>query len=138
MGTLTTKETTMQKKPATKKPPKLSTGKQTKPARARRDTPRGHHIAAAPQNQPTVTVAAKPRARARMRRATATAAQRRGADLVRYLRIHSKKPYAKRGEEAIRQLAIETAHLGRLELGEIATVGEPKSPTNDDPEGGGR
>jgi hypothetical protein len=30
------------------------------------------------------------------------------------------------GEEAIRRLAIETAHLGRLELGEIATVHDPK------------
>ncbi len=35
---------------------------------------------------------------------------------MRFLRIHAKKPYGTRGEEAIRQLAVEVAHLANLEL----------------------
>jgi hypothetical protein len=55
-------------------------------------------------------------ARARMSRRTLTPAQRRGLDLARFLRIHARKPYGRRGEEAIRRLAVEVGHLGNLEL----------------------
>jgi hypothetical protein len=51
-----------------------------------------------------------------LHRATLTPAGLRGRDLVRFLRIHAKKPYGSRGEEAIRQLAVEVAHLANLEL----------------------
>jgi hypothetical protein len=54
-----------------------------------------------------------------MRRATASPAQRRGAELVRFLRIHAKRPYGPRGENATIALAREVAHLARLELGEV-------------------
>jgi hypothetical protein len=43
---------------------------------------------------------------------------------VRFLRIHAKRPFGRRGEEAIRKLAIEVAHLGNLELGAVASVRE--------------
>jgi hypothetical protein len=66
---------------------------------------------------------AKPRPLARMHRATASPAQRKGAELTRFLRIHAKRPFARRGE-AIRRLAIEAAHLGRIELGAAASVPE--------------
>lgn len=52
----------------------------------------------------------------RMHRATLTPAGLRGRDLVRFLRIHSKKPYGARGEEAIRKMAVEVGHLGNAEL----------------------
>lgn len=58
----------------------------------------------------------KPRPMARTHRRLATPAQRRGADLVRFLRIHSKRPFATRGENAIVALAREVGHLGNLEL----------------------
>jgi hypothetical protein len=53
-----------------------------------------------------------------MRRSLLSPAERRGAELVRYLRIHSKRPYGERGERAIQTLAIEAAHLARIELAE--------------------
>ena len=53
---------------------------------------------------------------ARFRRANATPAQRRGADLVRYLRIHLKRPYGDRGIRELEKLAVEVAHLANLEL----------------------
>ncbi len=56
---------------------------------------------------------------ARMRHATASPAQRRGAELVRFLRIHVKRPYGPRGEAANIALAREVAHLARIELGEV-------------------
>ncbi len=76
--------------------------------------------APAPPTQPHVEVAAAPPApkpvAGRMHRATLTPAGLRGRDLVRFLRIHCKKPYGNRGEEAIRKMAIEVGHLGNLEL----------------------
>ncbi len=72
----------------------------------------------APPTPPPTTVApvVKPRPMARTHRRLATPAGRRGADLIRFLRIHAKKPYGQRGEEAIRRLAVEVAHLANLEL----------------------
>jgi len=91
------------------------------PASAMRPTP-------AATSTPTPMLPAAPvvrlRPAARMRRATASPAQRRGADLTRYLRIHTKHPYADRGIRAIHKLALEVAHLGRLELGASAPVAE--------------
>jgi hypothetical protein len=49
-----------------------------------------------------------------------TPAARRGSELVRYLRIHAKHPYGKRGEGAVVELAREVAHLARVQLGEVA------------------
>src|SRR5437868_3913358 len=66
----------------------------------------------------------KPRPSGRTRRATASPAARRGADLVRFLRIHEKHAYGERGVRAIYKLALEVAHLGRLELGDVAPVAE--------------
>ena len=65
--------------------------------------------------QPPPRVAPR-RAAGRLHRATLTPAGMRGRDLIRFLRIHAKKPYGKRGEEAIRQMAVEVGHLGNLEL----------------------
>lgn len=59
---------------------------------------------------------ARSRPVARFRRVGASPAQQRGADLVRYLRIHLKHPYGKRGIAAIEKLAREVAHLANLEL----------------------
>jgi hypothetical protein len=117
---------------STKKPKRATT---KKPARSRRPTTPEPLQAAAPETivstpeiEPTpalVTAATtepapvptvKPRPMARTRRRLASPAQRRGADLVRYLRIHAKKPFGRRGEEAIRRLAVEVGHLGNLEL----------------------
>jgi hypothetical protein len=58
---------------------------------------------------------AKP-ARARMSRRALSPAAKRGVELVRYLRIHTKKPYGTRGENAIVRLAREVGHLAGLEL----------------------
>ena len=52
----------------------------------------------------------------RMHRATLTPAGLRGRDLVRFLRIHTKKPYGDRGIAAIVKLAREAARLGLSEL----------------------
>lgn len=65
---------------------------------------------------PATSPPAPRRAAGRLHRATLTPAGQRGRDLVRFLRIHAKKPYGQRGEEAIRQLAVEVGHLGNLEL----------------------
>jgi len=106
----------MQKKPTKKVPPKPA-----KKQAARTTAPAITTTVATP---PTTSQVAKPRPVARYRRASMTAAQRRGADLVRFLRIHSKKPFARRGEEAIRKLAIEVGHLANIELGAVASVRE--------------
>jgi len=63
----------------------------------------------------TAAPVAKP-ARARMSRRTLSPAAKRGVELVRYLRIHTKKPYGTRGENAIVRLAREVGHLAGLEL----------------------
>lgn len=97
----------------TKKP------KKKKAARAVRSAP------VAPQPAPPIEppvdvpapVAPTPRqVTGRMHRATLTPAGLRGRDLVRFLRIHTKHPYAKRGEEQIYLLAREVARLGLSEL----------------------
>lgn len=65
---------------------------------------------------PRTPPATRVRAVARFRRAGASPAQQRGAELVRYLRIHLKHPYGERGIAAIEKLAREVAHLANLEL----------------------
>jgi hypothetical protein len=45
-----------------------------------------------------------------------TEAQKRGAELVRFLRIHTKHPYGHRGQSAIYALACEVGHLGLVQL----------------------
>jgi hypothetical protein len=104
--------------------PKNPTKKASPKAVKKPDTRTSAPTTVAPPPAATATTTsqrAKPRpAAARYRRASLTAAQRRGADLVRYLRIHSKKPFARRGEEAIRKLAIEVGHLANIELNSIA------------------
>src|SRR5687767_13311610 len=55
---------------------------------------------------PTAKTATGTRPVGRLHRSTLTPAGLRGRDLVRFLRIHAKKPYGNRGEEAIRQLAV--------------------------------
>lgn len=72
-------------------------------------------MSAQPESRPTATTV-KPKRLARFSRAEASHAARRGADLVRYLRIHARTPYGKRGEEAIGRLAVEVGHLGNLEI----------------------
>src|SRR5262245_52016973 len=64
----------------------------------------------------------KPRPMARTRRALATPAQRRGADLVRFLKIHVKHPYGDRGINAIARLATEVGHLANVELAQRDTA----------------
>jgi hypothetical protein len=115
-----------------KKPKKAAPPKATKPPA--RSAPASPPPAASTPSTtattpPAATNAAAPRpksprpASARFRRSQLSPAGRRGAELVRFLRIHSKHPYAKRGEAAIHKLAVETAHLGRLELDAVATIG---------------
>ena len=115
----------MPKPKTTKKPPKPASKTKLTPA----------PVVAAPVAPPAPTVkpdappvapvqASKPRPVARTRRATASPAQRRGADLVRFLRIHSKKPYGTRGENALVALAKEVGHLANIELGDVATVAQ--------------
>jgi hypothetical protein len=107
----------------TKKP-----AKKAKPA-ARRATPklttsaRRSALPPVASSAPTETGAAAPAAPpAPMRRARLlTPAQKRGSELVRYLRIHTKTPYGARGQRAIVELAKEVGHLARVELDAIAT-----------------
>jgi hypothetical protein len=101
-----------------KKARKTTNATKTTRAKTSRGTAVQHAIPEAPAVMPAAPSPAPPAPRplARMRRATATPAQRRGADLVRYLRIHVKRPYGRRGEEAIRRLAVEVGHLANLEL----------------------
>ncbi len=110
-------------KKTTKKPakPQGTRKRATRPTVSAPATPVASRptTAAAPAVQPS-----KPKPVARYRRASLTPAARRGSDLVRFLRIHAKKPFAKRGEEAIRRLAIEVGHLANVELGASAPVAE--------------
>jgi hypothetical protein len=67
---------------------------------------------------PAPTPAPKP---SRMTRARLLSpAAKRGADLVRYLKIHAKHPYGPRGQEAIVKIAREAGHLASLELAAAA------------------
>ena len=70
----------------------------------------------APPAAPPAPAQTKPRPSARFHRRNASPAERRGADLVRYLRIHLKYPYGERGIQAIEKLAREVAHLANAEL----------------------
>ena len=45
---------------------------------------------------------------------------------MKYIRIHERKPYGRRGEAAIIDIVKQAGHLGRTELGEIAAVEESK------------
>lgn len=75
--------------------------------------------------QPTPAAVVNPRrVVARMRQATATPAQRRGSELVRFLKIHAKHPYGTRGENAIVKLAREVGHMGNAELNAPTTLTE--------------
>jgi hypothetical protein len=116
-------------KPKTqKKPPKAPTRtKSTALPAVATPAPKPEPIAT-PSAPPVAAVATprapKPRPAARTRRATASPAQRRGADLVRFLRIHTKKPYGARGQNALVALAKEVGHLANIELGDVVTVAE--------------
>jgi hypothetical protein len=78
----------------------------------------------APPTTPSLETApaplAKPKPVARMRRSLLSPAERKGAELVRYLRIHRQHPYGTRGENAIVRLAVEAGHLARLERPDLA------------------
>ena len=78
-----------------------------------------------PTETPKPKAAAPRRASARLHRSQLTAAGLRGRDLVRYLLIHSKRPYGDRGVRALVELAREVGHLGRVELNQVAPVEEP-------------
>jgi hypothetical protein len=119
----------MQKpKPAKKPAPKP-------PARGKRATHSAattESAAVASSAPPPLTRTATPkprataprRASARLHRSQLTAAGLRGRDLVRYLRIHAKRPYGDRGVRALVALAREVGHLGNVELNGIAAVRE--------------
>jgi hypothetical protein len=109
--------------------------KPAKPAPRTKPTARPSVPAAAPPPAPVMMTSAipatppapvvKPRPSARYRRSSLTPAARRGADLVRFLRIHSKRPFARRGEEAIQRLAVEVGHLANAELGAVGGAAPP-------------
>jgi hypothetical protein len=95
--------------------------KHDKKSSVRRETPpvirvRSTSPAAPPVGVPSSAAPGKTRPTARFHRASASPAQRRGADLVRYLRLHLRRPYGDRGVAAIAKLAQEVAHLANLEL----------------------
>lgn len=99
---------------------KKPTKKVTRKVSSRRDK----HATPAPSTPPPAPAAptvapVKTRPTARFHRAHASPAQRRGAELVRFLRIHAKRPYGRRGEANTIALAREVAHLARIELGEV-------------------
>lgn len=83
------------------------------------------HVGAGKKHQPVVIEAKKdvtsPAAVvARVARVKRTLASKMGSELVRYLRVHTKHPYGRRGEQAIVDMARETAHLGNLELDAVS------------------
>lgn len=86
-----------------------------KPAPSNPEPPPQALASTTPTAQPTPAPSPR-RVTGRLHCLTLTPAGLRGRDLVRFLRIHAKKPYGTRGEEAIRQLAVEVGHLGNLEL----------------------
>lgn len=100
----------MKAKKTTKKPP--ATARRGKGA-PRRDSP----IPTAPVTTPinTAAVPVVRRVSARMSRRGLSAAQRMGAELTRYLRIHVKRPYGTRGEKAILDLAARVTQAAQLE-----------------------
>lgn len=81
----------------------------------------------APQDEPVVTpapvveVAPTPVVSAPMRPGSrvrnTSPAMKLGAEVVRYLRLHDKKPYGKRGEQALVEMARKAARVANVELG---------------------
>lgn len=110
----TTKKAARDRRPATPAPIQAAPTHETPIVSTPEVQPVPPPVTATTEPAPVLTV--KPRPMARTHRRLASPAQQRGADLVRYLRIHAKKPFGRRGEEAIRQLAVEVGHLGNLEL----------------------
>ncbi|MEN3339855.1 MAG: hypothetical protein V7647_3531 [Acidobacteriota bacterium] len=105
-----------------KKQPKAKSAKHASGKHARTTaTP-----SAPPSTPVTPSAAATPKsprgASARLHRSQLTAAGLRGRDLVRYLRIHAKKPYGDRGVSALIDLAREVGRLGNIELNAIASI----------------
>lgn len=83
------------------------------------------HVGAGKKHEPVVIEAKKdvtsPAAVvARVARVKRTLASKMGSELVRYLRIHTKHPYGRRGEQAIVDMACEIAHMGNLELDAVS------------------
>ena len=64
---------------------------------------------------PTPVVSATMRPGSRVR--NTSPAMKLGAEVVRYLRLHDKKPYGKRGEQALVEMARNAAHVANVELG---------------------
>jgi hypothetical protein len=115
----------MQKPKPTKKPATSASKPQARTRRATRAAaPKPAVPAPSASATTTTTPVAKPRPVARTHRRSATPAAARGADLVRYLRIHLKKPYGVRGENAIVALAREVGRLGNIELGAVPHIAE--------------
>lgn len=122
----TTKKPATTRKSKTSKPsrqlkPRL-VDRRTKPVAEKPtiiETPAASPVVAAPE--PTVTASTMPSRPPIFRARNRTEAQKRGAELVRFLRIHNKTPYGHRGQSAIYALACEVGHLGRVQLGDAAT-----------------
>jgi hypothetical protein len=109
----TTKKPKKPKKTKPAKPPARSKALlPTPPPAAPKPTP----VAVTSTPPPPAPPVTKLRPAARFRRTSLTPAAQRGADLVRFLRIHSKKPYGVRGINAIAKLAREVGHLANAEL----------------------
>jgi hypothetical protein len=120
----------MAKPKPTKKPPKPSASKRPATiARASREDTRASSgivpttttAGAAPAATMTTAASAKtPRPartrNARHRRAFLSPAAARGLDAVKYIRIHERKPYGPRGQQAIVDIVKQAAHLARVEL----------------------
>ena len=107
-----------------KQPPKKAKQPPRSAARAARSTPRIASPTAAasvmstgpvtPSTPPPTRAAAPRRAAGPLHRSTLTPADLRGRDLVRFLRIHAKRSYGKRGEHAIYLLAREVASAATM------------------------
>jgi hypothetical protein len=91
------------KRTTTKKPAPVPIGAALSPARV-----------ATPEPVAPVPVVVLPLVRSAGR--GRSEAGRRGAELVRFLRIHRKHAYGSRGEAAIVALARDVAHVARVEL----------------------
>jgi hypothetical protein len=113
------KETTMQKKPTKKTPPKARGKHSPRPAASA--APASTAVATATTRRAAKTVL--PRT-ARHRRAFLSAAAARGLDAVKYIRIHERKAYGRRGEQAIIDIVKQAGHLANIELNATAPVAE--------------
>ncbi len=76
------------------------------------------HVGAGKKHAPVVE--AKKATSKAVAHAPRTLASKLGSELVRYLRIHTKHPYGRRGEQAIVDIAREAAHLGNRELDAVS------------------